>query len=180
MTSPKIFFKIFKGRDLISLPYFYYSYCNKKSINFLIKRRTKMDTPIATAIHIIEKNVWKITWLSIAYETALFIVSPPDYLLILHYTISLYFSILHFLYLLVVFLLKYDILSLTSYITKFLTHVYYTYYNIIILTIPEWLNNEALRLNLNFSQVLQEALLTKIQSHWTIILLFIFYTTHHL
>ena len=42
MTSPKIFFKIFKGRDLISLPYFYYPYCNKKSINFLIKRRTKM------------------------------------------------------------------------------------------------------------------------------------------
>ena len=33
------------------------------------------------------------------------------------------------------------------------------------LTIPEWLNNEALRLNLNFSQVLQEALLSKIQSH---------------
>lgn len=33
------------------------------------------------------------------------------------------------------------------------------------LTIPEWMNNEALRLNLNFSQVLQEALLTKIQSH---------------
>ena len=110
MTSPKIFFKIFKGRDLISLPYFYYPYCNKKSINFLIKRRTKMDTPIAAAIHTIEKNIWKITWLSIAYETALFIVSPPDYLLILHYTISLYFSILHFLYflhLLAVFLLKY-------------------------------------------------------------------------
>ena len=91
MTSPKIFFKIFKGRDLISLPYFYYPYCNKKSINFLIKRRTKMDTPIAAAIHTIEKNIWKITWLSIAYETALFIVSPPDYLLILHFTISLYF-----------------------------------------------------------------------------------------
>lgn len=180
MTSPKIFFKIFKGRDLISLPYFYYPYCNKKSINFLIKRRTKMDTPIAAAIHIIEKNVWKITWLSIAYETALFIVSPSDYLLILHYTISLYFSILHFLYflyLLVVFLLKYDILSLTSYITKFLTHVYYTYYNIIILTIPEWLNNEALRLNLNFSQVLQEALLTKIQSHWTIPFHFLYNTS---
>lgn len=53
----KIFFKIFKGRDLISLPYFYYPYCNKKSINFLIKRRTKMDTPIAAAIHTIEKNI---------------------------------------------------------------------------------------------------------------------------
>lgn len=32
------------------------------------------------------------------------------------------------------------------------------------LTIPEWLNNEALRLNLNFSQILQDALLNKIQS----------------
>ena len=53
----KIFFKIFKGRDLISLPYFCYPYCNKKSINFLIKRRTKMDTPIAAAIHTIEKNI---------------------------------------------------------------------------------------------------------------------------
>lgn len=142
MTSPKIFFKIFKGRDLISLPYFYYPYCNKKSINFLIKRRTKMDTPIAAAIHTIEKNIWKITWLSIAYETALFIVSPPDYLLILHFTISLYFYQKFFifkitffyviLHLLVVFLLKYDILFLTSCITEFLTHVYYTYYNIII------------------------------------------------
>ena len=96
---------------------------------------------------------------------------------IFHFQNYIFYIILH---LLVIFLLKYDILFLTSYITKFLTHVYYTYYNIIILTIPEWLNNEALRLNLNFSQVLQEALLTKIQSHWTIILLFIFYTTHHL
>ena len=102
------------------------------------------------------------------------------YFIIPYLCIFRYYIFYIFLYLLVVFLLKYDILSLTSYITKFLTHVYYTYYNIIILTIPEWLNNEALRLNLNFSQVLQEALLTKIQSHWTIILLFVFYTTHHL
>lgn len=32
------------------------------------------------------------------------------------------------------------------------------------LSIPEWLNDEALRLNLNFSQVLQEALLARIQA----------------
>lgn len=142
MTSPKIFFKIFKGRDLISLPYFYYPYCNKKSINFLIKRRTKMDTPIAAAIHTIEKNIWKITWLSIAYETALFIVSPPWLSFdTSFYHISVFLSkIFYFqnyifyviLHLLVVFLLKYDILFLTSCITEFLTHVYYTYYNIII------------------------------------------------
>lgn len=30
------------------------------------------------------------------------------------------------------------------------------------LSIPEWLNEEALRLGLNFSQVLQEALMQKI------------------
>lgn len=30
------------------------------------------------------------------------------------------------------------------------------------LSIPEWLNEEALRLELNFSQVLQEALMQKI------------------
>lgn len=30
------------------------------------------------------------------------------------------------------------------------------------LTIPEWLNEEALKMNLNFSQVLQEALMNKI------------------
>ncbi len=32
------------------------------------------------------------------------------------------------------------------------------------LTIPAWLNERALAMNINFSQVLQEALLTKIQS----------------
>ncbi len=32
------------------------------------------------------------------------------------------------------------------------------------LTIPEWLNEEALALNINFSQVLQEALLLKIRA----------------
>ena len=31
------------------------------------------------------------------------------------------------------------------------------------LTIPSWLNDRALSMNINFSQVLQEALLTKIQ-----------------
>ena len=33
------------------------------------------------------------------------------------------------------------------------------------LSIPEWLNEEAIALGINFSQVLQEALLTKIHSH---------------
>lgn len=33
------------------------------------------------------------------------------------------------------------------------------------LSIPEWLNEEALRLGVNFSQVLQEALLQKISIH---------------
>ena len=33
------------------------------------------------------------------------------------------------------------------------------------LTIPSWLNDAAIKQNINFSQVLQEALLTKIQSH---------------
>ena len=33
------------------------------------------------------------------------------------------------------------------------------------LSIPEWLNEEALSLGINFSQVLQEALIAKIQSH---------------
>ena len=33
------------------------------------------------------------------------------------------------------------------------------------LSIPEWLNEEAISRGINFSQVLQEALLTKIQSH---------------
>lgn len=33
------------------------------------------------------------------------------------------------------------------------------------LSIPEWLNEEAIAMGINFSQVLQEALLTKIQSH---------------
>lgn len=32
------------------------------------------------------------------------------------------------------------------------------------LTIPEWLNEEALALNINFSQVLQKALINEIQS----------------
>lgn len=32
------------------------------------------------------------------------------------------------------------------------------------LTIPEWLNEEAMSMGINFSQVLQEALLTKIQA----------------
>ncbi len=32
------------------------------------------------------------------------------------------------------------------------------------LSIPQWLNEEAVAMNINFSQVLQEALLTKIQS----------------
>ena len=32
------------------------------------------------------------------------------------------------------------------------------------LTIPAWLNERALAMNINFSQVLQEALLTKIQT----------------
>lgn len=32
------------------------------------------------------------------------------------------------------------------------------------LTIPEWLNEEAMSMGINFSQVLQEALLTKIQT----------------
>ena len=32
------------------------------------------------------------------------------------------------------------------------------------LSIPEWLNEEALAMNINFSQVLQDALLAKIQS----------------
>lgn len=126
MTSPKIFFKIFKGRDLISLPYFYYPYCNKKSINFLIKRRTKMDTPIAAAIHTIEKNIWKITWLS--FDTSFYHISV-FLSKIFHFQNYIFYVILH---LLVVFLLKYDILFLTSCITEFLTHVYYTYYNIII------------------------------------------------
>ena len=126
MTSPKIFFKIFKGRDLISLPYFYYPYCNKKSINFLIKRRTKMDTPIAAAIQTIEKNIWKITWLS--FDTSFYHISV-FLSKIFHFQNYIFYVILH---LLVVFLLKYDILFLTSCITEFLTHVYYTYYNIII------------------------------------------------
>lgn len=33
------------------------------------------------------------------------------------------------------------------------------------LSIPEWLNEEAIAMGINFSQVLQEALLTKIQPH---------------
>ena len=33
------------------------------------------------------------------------------------------------------------------------------------LSIPEWLNEEAIALGINFSQVLQDALLTKIHSH---------------
>ena len=33
------------------------------------------------------------------------------------------------------------------------------------LTIPSWLNDAAIKQNINFSQVLQEALLSKIQSH---------------
>lgn len=33
------------------------------------------------------------------------------------------------------------------------------------LSIPEWLNEEALALNINFSAVLQEALIQKIQNH---------------
>lgn len=33
------------------------------------------------------------------------------------------------------------------------------------LSIPEWLNEEATAMGINFSQVLQEALLTKIQAH---------------
>lgn len=33
------------------------------------------------------------------------------------------------------------------------------------LTIPEWLNEEATSIGINFSQVLQEALITKIQAH---------------
>ena len=33
------------------------------------------------------------------------------------------------------------------------------------LTIPEWLNNEAIAMNINFSQVLQDALLKKINSN---------------
>ena len=33
------------------------------------------------------------------------------------------------------------------------------------LTIPSWLNDAAIKQNINFSQVLQEALLNKIQSH---------------
>ena len=33
------------------------------------------------------------------------------------------------------------------------------------LSIPEWLNEEALSMGINFSQVLQEALIAKIQSH---------------
>ena len=33
------------------------------------------------------------------------------------------------------------------------------------LTIPYWLNDAAIKQNINFSQVLQEALLSKIQSH---------------
>ena len=32
-------------------------------------------------------------------------------------------------------------------------------------TIPSWLNDAAIKQNINFSQVLQEALLSKIQSH---------------
>ena len=32
------------------------------------------------------------------------------------------------------------------------------------LSIPQWLNEEANAMNINFSQVLQEALLTKIQT----------------
>lgn len=48
---------------------------------------------------------------------------------IFHFQNYIFYIILH---LLVVFLLKYDILFLTSCITEFLTHVYYTYYNIII------------------------------------------------
>lgn len=142
MTSPKIFFKIFKGRDLISLPYFYYPYCNKKSINFLIKRRTKMDTPIAAAIHTIEKKHLKnhLTIHSI-WNCVIHCISPWLSFDTSFYHISVFLSkIFHFknyifyifLHLLVVFLLKYDILFLTSCITEFLTHVYYTYYNIII------------------------------------------------
>lgn len=34
------------------------------------------------------------------------------------------------------------------------------------LTIPEWLNEEALRLNLNFSQVLQDALIEKVGNRY--------------
>ena len=34
------------------------------------------------------------------------------------------------------------------------------------LSIPEWLNEEAVTLGINFSQVLQEALIAKIQSHY--------------
>ena len=33
------------------------------------------------------------------------------------------------------------------------------------LTIPEWLNEEALAMNINFSQVLQEALMEKVGIH---------------
>lgn len=34
------------------------------------------------------------------------------------------------------------------------------------LTIPEWLNEEAIKLGVNFSQVLQEALLSKVDSNY--------------
>ena len=42
---------------LSSIDYLIPACSSKKSINFLIKRRTKMDTPIAAAIHTIEKII---------------------------------------------------------------------------------------------------------------------------
>lgn len=45
------------------------------------------------------------------------------------------------------------------------------------LTIPSWLNDAAIKQNINFSQVLQEALLSKIQSHWTIPFHFLYNTS---